>query len=81
MISRRYDACSGRRLTRWAQEIIYLENLPPHPNVIKYLFHMQTTNCLRLFVQRYPQNLRQYLVERSSPPKVRPAILALFDGG
>jgi hypothetical protein len=55
-----------------AQEIIFLENLPSHPNVIKYLFHTQTSSCFRLFVQRYPQNLRQYLVERSTtnPPKV-----------
>jgi len=55
-------------------EINILERLPPHHNVVRYLFHTLTDNILRLFMTRYDTSLRSYLGtlrERKTPPKPR----------
>eukprot|EP01130_Rhizamoeba_saxonica_P004613 TRINITY_DN187_c0_g1_i1.p1 TRINITY_DN187_c0_g1~~TRINITY_DN187_c0_g1_i1.p1 ORF type:complete len:563 (+),score=125.05 TRINITY_DN187_c0_g1_i1:50-1738(+) len=42
-------------------EIELLENLPPHPNISRYLYHERKGDNLRLFMTRYSCSLAEYL--------------------
>jgi len=48
------------------KEIIILEGLPPHPNIVRYLFHDLENMHLRLFITHYDRNLLGLLQERRS---------------
>ena len=49
-------------------EVQFLENLPPHPNIVRYLFHTFDTDKgrARLFMTMYALSLRDEIVRRKA---------------
>jgi len=45
------------------KEIDFLEKLPPHRNIARYLFHEKSPTTIRLFMTRYSKNLHSFLRE------------------
>eukprot|EP01121_Diplochlamys_sp_Union-15-3_P019168 TRINITY_DN715_c0_g2_i3.p1 TRINITY_DN715_c0_g2~~TRINITY_DN715_c0_g2_i3.p1 ORF type:complete len:313 (+),score=53.55 TRINITY_DN715_c0_g2_i3:65-1003(+) len=51
-------------IKQFETEIKLLEDLPYHPNIVRYLFYERKGNCLRLYVTRYSSSLRSVLHTR-----------------
>ena len=47
-------------------EIATLESLPPHRNLVRYLFHLKSSHRYQLFMSRYDTNLSQIIRDRKS---------------
>ncbi len=45
-------------------EIFLLESLPPHKNLVRFLFHQKTSDRIRVFMRRYESTLDVYLKAR-----------------
>jgi len=45
-------------------EVKFLSTLPPHPNIIRYLFHEPSTDSMRLFLESYDGTLGEFLRRR-----------------
>eukprot|EP01121_Diplochlamys_sp_Union-15-3_P000088 TRINITY_DN10077_c0_g1_i1.p1 TRINITY_DN10077_c0_g1~~TRINITY_DN10077_c0_g1_i1.p1 ORF type:complete len:521 (-),score=79.42 TRINITY_DN10077_c0_g1_i1:15-1349(-) len=48
-------------VNHFEREITILEQLPYHPNIVRYLFHERKTDKLRLYVSRYSSSLRKVI--------------------
>eukprot|EP01102_Stenamoeba_stenopodia_P022816 TRINITY_DN964_c0_g1_i2.p1 TRINITY_DN964_c0_g1~~TRINITY_DN964_c0_g1_i2.p1 ORF type:complete len:620 (-),score=149.75 TRINITY_DN964_c0_g1_i2:58-1917(-) len=55
---------STAMVERFESEILLLESLPPHRNLVRYLFHQKTKNKLRLFMTRYSCDLASFIRDR-----------------
>jgi len=40
-------------LRSFEQEIMLLEDMPPHPNIARYLFHTKSSNKISMFMTKY----------------------------
>lgn len=67
---------SQTSIESFSREIRLLELLPPHENIVRYLFHEVKDNFLRLFMTQYDCNLGQYIREMKS--KMNPFLLKQF---
>jgi len=63
-----YDKISEKDRTQIEKEITTIEELPSHPNLIRYLFHTKEKNSLRIFTSRIPNSLREYLDQLTATP-------------
>ncbi len=50
----------------FAAEVFLLESLPPHKNLVRFLFHQKTSDRIRVFMRRYESTLDVYLVARKA---------------
>lgn len=57
------------------REMDILYQLPPHPNIVRYLFHTSHGSDLCLFMQLYSDTLRNYLDERRKTQQLLPVEL------
>jgi hypothetical protein len=57
------------------REMDILYQLPPHPHIVRYLFHTSLGTDLCLFMQLYSGTLRQYLDDRRQENQMLPADL------
>ena len=48
----RLDLGEGEVVDAFEKEINVLEQLPFHPNIVRYLYHERTGDTIRLFMQR-----------------------------
>mmetsp|Transcript_1111 Transcript_1111/g.1262 ORF Transcript_1111/g.1262 Transcript_1111/m.1262 type:complete len:528 (+) Transcript_1111:42-1625(+) len=49
---------NDEKVSKFMNEIKLLERLPGHPNIVRYLFHQQKNDKLRLFMTHYTDSLR-----------------------
>jgi len=54
------SSMSQTHIDSFSREIRLLELLPPHANIVRYLFHEVKDNFLRLFMTQYDCSLTQY---------------------
>lgn len=47
-------------------EIFLLESLPPHKNLVRFLFHERSSDRIRIFMRRYEGTLERWLEKRKS---------------
>jgi len=52
---------SQASIEAFSREIRLLELMPPHPNIVRYLFHEVKDNYLRLFMTQYDCSLGSYI--------------------
>eukprot|EP01102_Stenamoeba_stenopodia_P011524 TRINITY_DN3552_c0_g2_i4.p1 TRINITY_DN3552_c0_g2~~TRINITY_DN3552_c0_g2_i4.p1 ORF type:complete len:873 (-),score=219.76 TRINITY_DN3552_c0_g2_i4:312-2930(-) len=55
------DKINEKDRSQIEKEITTIEELPSHPNLLRYLFHTKEKNSLRIFTARIPSSLRDYL--------------------
>jgi PAS domain S-box-containing protein len=48
----------------FSAEVFLLESLPPHKNLVRFLFHQKTSDRIRVFMRRYEGTLDVYLRAR-----------------
>jgi len=51
-------------------EIKYIENLPRHPNLVRYLFHDRKGEKFRIFFSSYASNLHDYITNSENKNKL-----------
>jgi Protein kinase domain len=49
--------CDEQLIENFMKEISVYEHLPPHNNIVRYLYHEVTTSKIRLFMTRYSSSL------------------------
>ena len=47
-----------------------LESLPPHKNLVRFLFHRKGNDRIRIFMRRYESTLDLYLSKRRGAEKI-----------
>ena len=59
---------SGNLIRTFESEVQFLESLPPHANIVRYLFHQfdMEQGKARLFMTRYSSSLRDEIVRRKA---------------
>jgi len=58
------EGLPAAQVAKFESEVSLLESLPPHKNLVRYLFHQTNRSTMRLFMRRYATTLRGYLQER-----------------
>eukprot|EP01094_Clydonella_sp_ATCC50884_P023025 TRINITY_DN5413_c1_g1_i1.p1 TRINITY_DN5413_c1_g1~~TRINITY_DN5413_c1_g1_i1.p1 ORF type:complete len:687 (-),score=167.45 TRINITY_DN5413_c1_g1_i1:361-2421(-) len=67
-------------------EIALVEELPPHPNIVRYFFHQRTDRHLRLFMTKYAGTLSNFISkkreagDRFSPEELKRFCLDIAKG-
>eukprot|EP01100_Stratorugosa_tubuloviscum_P004224 TRINITY_DN204_c1_g2_i1.p1 TRINITY_DN204_c1_g2~~TRINITY_DN204_c1_g2_i1.p1 ORF type:complete len:294 (-),score=103.29 TRINITY_DN204_c1_g2_i1:160-1041(-) len=61
------------------REIECLEQLPAHPNVTRYLFHLEDVNCLRVFTSLYRMTFYHFIQNRLYERNTKEEINLLFN--
>jgi serine/threonine protein kinase len=63
------ESSSAREMLALSNEISVLENLPPHPNLLRYLFHRALPGRFEIFVTQYECTLAKYIHEAKKSGK------------
>jgi len=60
------DESSSGGIDSFMAEILLLERLPYHKNVVRYLFHTRSDTTLRLFMEQYAGSLSRLIVKKAT---------------
>jgi serine/threonine protein kinase len=57
------DDMNEQQRIQLEREVSLLQELPNHPNIVKYLFHQRDRSMLRIFTAAYSSTLRNYITK------------------
>ena len=64
------DNAKQSEIDAFSAEIFMLESLPPHKNLVRFLFHQKGSDRIRIFMRRYESTLDLYLAKRCQAEQI-----------